>query len=235
MPLGWFLFRGSVGVWFALQGVGVLGLLDLFFFFGGCLIGGWGLVIWPNVGLLVVTYLLHTCILFLCTYMDTTTGHPTWGVVFWFSLFVTAVPNLGCVGYVVKVCTMLRLHQLVVNCLLGCGHLVVLVGLWHNFCIFWAGLCGLKRVRDRRKDTLILWGNSRSCSNLFEKLPYSRLSELVFNLDDFCRALACWFAWLILSEIKDLLFSCFTCCFNNFVSKSNLSWAPFFLNGLLAI
>ena len=38
-----------------------------------------------------------------------------------------AVPNLGCVGYAVKACTMLRLHQLVVNCLLGRGHLVALV------------------------------------------------------------------------------------------------------------
>ena len=33
-----------------------------------------------------------------------------------------AVPNLGCVGYVVKACTVLQLHRLVVNCLLGCGH-----------------------------------------------------------------------------------------------------------------
>ena len=46
-----------------------------------------------------------------------------------------AMPNLGCVGYVVKVCTMLRLHRLVVNCLLGRGHVVALVGLWHNFYI----------------------------------------------------------------------------------------------------
>ena len=44
-----------------------------------------------------------------------------------------AVPNLGCVGYVVKACIVLRLHRLVFNCLLSCGHLVALVGLWHNF------------------------------------------------------------------------------------------------------
>ena len=38
-----------------------------------------------------------------------------------------AVPNLGCVGYVVKACFVLRLYQLVVNCLLGHGHLVASV------------------------------------------------------------------------------------------------------------
>ena len=31
-----------------------------------------------------------------------------------------------------------------------------------------------------------------------------------------------------LPGIKDLSFSCFSCCFNNFVSKSNLSQALFF-------
>ena len=75
----------------------------------GCLIDGWGLVIWPNVGLLVVNYLLRTCILFSCTCTATMTGRLTWGVVFWFRLFVIVVPNLGCVGYVVKACIMLRL------------------------------------------------------------------------------------------------------------------------------
>ena len=101
----------------------------------GCLIDGWGLVIWPNVGLLVVNYLLRTCISFSCTCTAMMTGHFTWGVVFWFRLFVIAVPNLGCVGYVVKACIVLRLRRLVINCLLGHGHLVALVGLWHNFCI----------------------------------------------------------------------------------------------------
>ena len=41
-------------------------------------------------------------------------GYDDWlsylGCDLWFSLFVIAVPNLGCVGYVVKACTMLRLH-----------------------------------------------------------------------------------------------------------------------------
>ena len=90
----------------------------------GCLIDGWSLVIWLNVGLLVVNYLLHTYILFSCTRTVTTTGRLTWGVVFWFRLFVIVVPNLGCVGYIVKACTVLRLRQLVINCLLGHGHLV---------------------------------------------------------------------------------------------------------------
>ena len=112
-----------------------------------CLIDGWGLVISLNVGLLVVNYLLCTCILFthMCTTM--TTGHLTWGVVFKFSLFVIAVPNLGCVGYVVKACIMLRLRRLVVNCLLSCGHLVALVGLWHNFCI----LSRLVQLKEYKK------------------------------------------------------------------------------------
>ena len=67
--------------------------------------------------------------------MTTMTGHLTLGVVFWFRLFVIVVPNLGCVGCAVKACIVLRLCRLVVNFLLGCGHLVALVGLWHNFCI----------------------------------------------------------------------------------------------------
>ena len=113
----------------------------------GCLIDGWSLVIWLNVGLLVVNYLLRTCIFFSCTCTTTTTCYLTWGVVFWFSLFMIAVPNLGCVGYVVKVCTVLQLHRLVVNCLIGCGHLVVLVGLWHNFCI----LSQLVRLKECKR------------------------------------------------------------------------------------
>ena len=47
-----------------------------------CLIDGWGLVIWLNVELLVINYLLRTCILFKHTCMITTTGHLAWGVVF---------------------------------------------------------------------------------------------------------------------------------------------------------
>ena len=133
--------RGVVCLW----GVGALGLLALALL--GCLIDGWALVIWPNVRLLVINYLLHTCILFSCTCMTTTTGHLTWGVVFWIRLFVIAVPNLGCVGYVVMACIMLQLHQLVVNCLLGHGHLVTLVGLWHNFCI----LSQLVRLKECEK------------------------------------------------------------------------------------
>ena len=127
--------------------VGCRGVRVTWFGLLGCLIDGWGLVIWPNVGLLVVNYLLHTCILFSSTCTATTTGHLTWGVVFWFSLFVIAVPNLGCVGYVVQACTVLRLHQLVINCLLGCGHLVALVGLWHNFCI----LSRLVRLKESKR------------------------------------------------------------------------------------
>ena len=42
-----------------------------------CLIERWGLVVWPNVGLLVVNYLLRTCILFTRMRMTTTTGRLT--------------------------------------------------------------------------------------------------------------------------------------------------------------
>ena len=47
-----------------------------------CLIDAWCLVIWLNVGLLVINYLLRTCILFThrCTIM--TIDRLTWGVVF---------------------------------------------------------------------------------------------------------------------------------------------------------
>ena len=58
-----------------------------------------------------------------------------------------AVPNLGCVGYVVNACTVLWLHRLVINCLLGCGRLVVLEGLWHNFCI----LSWLVRLKECKR------------------------------------------------------------------------------------
>ena len=119
----------AFGVIFVLEGavrgvvcfMGCLGIGVTCFYLLGCLMAGWGLVIWPNVGLLVVNYLLRTCILFsfMCTAMMT--GHLTWGVVFWLSLFVIAMPNLGCVGYVVKACIMLQLHRLVINCLLGRG------------------------------------------------------------------------------------------------------------------
>ena len=162
---------------FALWDAGVLGLL---FWPLYCWIGGWGLVIWLNARLLVVNYLLRTCILFTCTCTATTTGHLTWGVVFWLSLHVITLPNLGCVGYMVKACTVLRLHWLVVNYLLSCGRLVVFVGLWHNFCIL-SWLVWLKECRDRRKDTLILQEIVEVVQICLKYLPYSRLPELVFK------------------------------------------------------
>ena len=133
MPLGWFFVLG--GLWGCSLLMGCRGIRVTCFGLLGCLIDRWSLVIWLNVRLLVVNYLLRTCILFSCTCMTMMTGHLTWGVVFWFRLFVIVMPNLGCVGYIVKACIVLRLHRLVVNCLLGCGHLVAFVGLWHNFCI----------------------------------------------------------------------------------------------------
>ena len=100
-----------------------------------CWIDGWGLIMWLNTKLLVVNCLLRTCILFTPACTATTTGPLTLGVAFWLSLHVITLSNLGCVGYMIEACTVLRLHWLVVNYLLSCGHLVVSVGLWHNFCI----------------------------------------------------------------------------------------------------
>ena len=47
-----------------------------------CWIDGWGLVMWLNMKLLVVNYLLCTCILFTCTCTATTTGRLIWGMAF---------------------------------------------------------------------------------------------------------------------------------------------------------
>ena len=144
MPLGWFYVLGVcrgvaclVGCW----GVGVTCFDTLY-----CLIDAWCLVICLNVGLLVISYLLCTCILFTRTCTITTIDRLTWGVVFffWFSLFMIAVPNLGCVGYVVKACIVLRLCWLSLTAYWVVGILVALVGLWHSFCI----LSGLVRLKD---------------------------------------------------------------------------------------
>ena len=101
--------------------MGCWGVRVTCFDLSGCLIDGWGLVIWLNVGLLVISYLLRTCILFLSTCMTTMTGCHTRGVVFWFRLFVLVVSNLGCVGHVVKACIVLRLLRLVVTRLWAFG------------------------------------------------------------------------------------------------------------------
>ena len=61
---------------------GVLGLRTTCFWPLCWWIDGWGLVIWLDAGLLIVNYLLHTCILLTCTCMATMTGRFTWGVVF---------------------------------------------------------------------------------------------------------------------------------------------------------
>ena len=57
--------------------VGCWGIRVTYFGLLCCLIEGWGLVVWPNVGFLVVNYLLRTCILFTHTHMTMTTGHLT--------------------------------------------------------------------------------------------------------------------------------------------------------------
>ena len=65
--------------------------------------------------LLVVNYLLRTYILFTRTCTAMTTGRLTWGVVFCLSPRMIDLPNLGCVGYIVRACAVLQLHRLVVN------------------------------------------------------------------------------------------------------------------------
>ena len=149
MPFGVILFfknfcGGVVCLWgFAGDGVCFMrcwGFRAICFWPLYCWIYGWGLVMWLNTRLLVANYFLHTCILFPRPCTATTTGRLIWGVAFWLSLRVITLPNLGCVGSMVEVCTVLRLHRLVVNYLLSCGRLVgffcfFFVGLWHNFCI----------------------------------------------------------------------------------------------------
>ena len=80
MPLGDFCFGGACEGCSLLCGVS--GIRVTCFGLLGCLIDGWGLVIWQNVGLLVVHYLLRTCILFLCMCTTTMTGRLIWGEVF---------------------------------------------------------------------------------------------------------------------------------------------------------
>ena len=75
--LFWRVCEGCSLFFLGCRGVGVTS-----FYLLGCLIDGWGLVVWPNVALLVVNYLLRTCILFSHMCMATMTGHLTWGVVF---------------------------------------------------------------------------------------------------------------------------------------------------------
>ena len=70
-------FVGGVACFVGYWGIGVTCFDTLY-----CLIDVWCLVIWLNVGLLVINYLLHTCILFTRTCMITTIDHLTWGVVF---------------------------------------------------------------------------------------------------------------------------------------------------------
>ena len=204
MPLGWFYVFGVcggvacfVGCW----GIGVTCFDTLY-----CLIDAWCLVIWLNVELLVINYLLRTCILFTHTCTITTIDCLTWGVVFWFSLLMIAVPNLGCVGYVVKACIVLWLHRLSLNAYWVMGILVALVGLWHNFCIL-SWFVQLKECKIEGRTHSSFKKIVEVVQICLICLLYSQLSELVFfNLDDFCRALACWSTWLILSEIKCLLF-----------------------------
>ena len=177
MPLGWFYVLGVcggvaciVGCW----GIGVTCFDTLY-----CLIDAWCLVIWLNVELLVINYLLRTCILFTHKCTITTTDRLTWGVVFWFSPLMIAVPNLGCVGYVVKVCVVLRLRWLSLTAYWVVGILVALVGLWHNFCILswlvWLKECKIEgRTRSSFKKIVEVVQICLKC------LPYSQLPELFF-------------------------------------------------------
>ena len=47
----------------------------------------------------------------------------------------------------------------------------------------------LERIRDRRKDMLILQGESRKCPKVFKKCPYSRPSKVVVIWTSFAKAL----------------------------------------------
>ena len=70
-------FAGGVACFVGCWGIGVTCFDTLY-----CLIDVWCLVIWLNVGLLVINYLLHTCILFTRTCTIMMIDRLTWGVVF---------------------------------------------------------------------------------------------------------------------------------------------------------
>ena len=71
------VFAGVVACFVGCWGIGVTFFDTLY-----CLIDAWCLVIWLNVGLLVLNYLLHTCILFTRMCTITMIDCLTWGVVF---------------------------------------------------------------------------------------------------------------------------------------------------------
>ena len=70
------------------------------------------------------------------------------------------------------------------------GILVALVGLWHNFCIL-SRLVRLKECKIEERTRSSFKKIVEVVQICLKCLLYSRLPELVFNLDDFCRALAC--------------------------------------------
>ena len=105
------------------------------------------------------------------------------------------------------------------------------------------GICGitfnilswlvrLQRIRDRRKDTLILQGENRNVQK-YLKYPYSRPSKLVVIWASFAEALVVYLPGPIFSEVEMffLFFFFFAVC-KIFVSESNLSLLCF-SNGLL--
>ena len=87
---------------------------------------------WGCWSLIIVTYMY-----FVNTYVyNYNNWSPYLGCGLLFSLCMTVLQNLGFVGYLVRACTVLWLHRLVVNYLLSCGCWAFLVGLWHNFLYF---------------------------------------------------------------------------------------------------
>ena len=80
-------------------------------------------------------------------------------------------------------------------------------------------LVQLEIIRESRKDTLILQGESRNVQK-FLKYPYSRLSKLVIIWTSFAEALVVYLPGQIFSEIEMVFLFC---CVKDFVSKSNLS------------
>ena len=89
-------------------------------------------------------------------------------------------------------------------------------------------MCGLREQRDRRKDMLILQGESRNVQK-YLKCPYSRPSKLVVIWTSIAEALVVYLPGPIFSEIE--LFFLFAVC-KIFVSESKLSLLCF-SNGLL--
>ena len=144
--------------------------------------------------LLLKLFISHTCILVPNFPLNMATGHLGYVVGMLFLLLYYLYAKIGMCG--------LRIYCMLHFKVMTTGHLGIyyvlrlfdfLWGMWHDFSILnW--LVQLKRVRNRRKDTLILQGESRNVRNCLKCL-YSQLSKVVEIWTSFAKALVSYFTW----------------------------------------